>query len=164
MTCVKSFRRHALTAARQRADALLDELGLTSCADVIVGTSPLGGIGASISDAAAADIIEKCVRAGFRDFDTAPLYGLGKAEERLGEGLRRSGKAAQCRVWTKVGRLIRTTENVPDPDDIEEENVPGKGIYVDSPKDARRLVAAGAGARSGASQPTCASCGRGRSP
>ena len=24
--------------------------------------------------------------------DTAPLYGLGKAEERLGEGLRRSGK------------------------------------------------------------------------
>ena len=48
--------------------------------DVIIGTSPLGGIGSSISDDAAADIIEKCVRAGFRDFDTAPLYGLGKAE------------------------------------------------------------------------------------
>ena len=105
--------------------------------DVIIGTSPLGGIGASISDAAAADIVEKCVAAGFRDFDTAPLYGLGKAEERLGEGLRRSGKEAQCRVWTKVGRLIRTTENVADPDDVEEANVPGKGIYFDSPKDAR---------------------------
>ena len=105
--------------------------------DVIIGTSPLGGIGTSISDAAAADIVEKCVAAGFRDFDTAPLYGLGKAEERLGEGLRRSGKAAQCRVWTKVGRLIRTAENVADPDDVEEANVPGRGIYVDSPKDAR---------------------------
>ena len=105
--------------------------------DVIIGTSPLGGIGTSISDAAAADIVEKCVAAGFRDFGTAPLYGLGKAEERLGEGLRRSGKAAQCRVWTKVGRLIRTTENVADPDDVEAANVPGKGIYVDSPKDAR---------------------------
>ena len=68
--------------------------------DVIIGTSPLGGIGTSISDDAAADIVEKCVAAGFRDFDTAPLYGLGKAEERLGEGLRRSGKEAQCgAVW-----------------------------------------------------------------
>ena len=106
--------------------------------DVIIGTSPLGGIGASISDAAAAAIVEKCVAAGFRDFDTAPLYGLGKAEERLGEGLRRSGKAAQCRVWTKVGRLIRTTENVPDPDDVEGgRTCRARGIYVDSPKDAR---------------------------
>ena len=32
-------------AARQRADALLDELGLTSCADVIVGTILLKGLG-----------------------------------------------------------------------------------------------------------------------
>jgi len=31
-------------AARQRADALLDELGLTSCADVIVGTILLKGL------------------------------------------------------------------------------------------------------------------------
>ena len=103
--------------------------------DVIIGTSPLGGIGTSISDAAAADIVEKCVAAGFRDFDTAPLYGLGKAEERLGEGLRRSGKAAQCRVWTKVGRLIRTTENVPDPDDVEGRTA-GKAL-TGPPKDAR---------------------------
>ena len=40
-------------------------------------------------------------------------------------------------MWTKVGRLIRTTENVADPDDVEAANVPGRGIYVDSPKDAR---------------------------
>ena len=32
---------------------------------------------------------------------------------------------------------IRTTENVADPDDVEDANVPGKGIYVDSPKDAQ---------------------------
>ena len=41
--------------------------------DVIIGTSPLGGIGTSISDAAAA-YSRKCVRAN-QDPDTAPLYG-----------------------------------------------------------------------------------------
>ena len=113
--------------------------------DVLIGTSPLGGIGASLSDDAASMIVETCVQCGFREFDTAPLYGLGKAEERLGEGLRRGcgGDAAllaSCKVWTKVGRNIRDTENLSPHADIEEENSPGNSIYLDSPKNSRPVL------------------------
>lgn len=52
--------------------------------------------------------------AGIRFFDTAPLYGSGLAERRLGEVLR-SKPRDEFVLMTKVGRLLRA-DAPPDPD------------------------------------------------
>jgi predicted oxidoreductase len=51
-------------------------------------------------------VVERAWALGLRYFDTAPLYGVGLAERRLGAGLR--GKPREgFAVSTKVGRLLR---------------------------------------------------------
>ena len=45
-------------------------------------------------------------RAGLRYFDTAPFYGLGLAEHRLGACLRRVDRR-EIVLSTKVGRLLQ---------------------------------------------------------
>jgi D-threo-aldose 1-dehydrogenase len=71
-----------------------------------VGTAPLGGLFASVTDAQANATLETAWELGIRTFDTAPLYGLGAAEERLGRSLA-SKPRADFVISTKVGRLIR---------------------------------------------------------
>lgn len=75
-----------------------------------VGTAQLGNLGHPVSDADAAGVIETAWAAGLRYFDTAPHYGLGLAERRLGQAL--AGRPRdEYLLSTKVGRLI-----VPNPD------------------------------------------------
>ncbi len=68
------------------------------------GTAPLGGFRTPVTDDAAAAAIEAALEIGYRYFDTAPLYGYGLAERRLGEALK--GCDPNVRVSTKVGRII----------------------------------------------------------
>ena len=68
------------------------------------GTAPLGGFREPVSEDEAAAALEAALRIGYRYFDTAPLYGYGSAERRLGEAL--AGCDAGVKVSTKVGRLI----------------------------------------------------------
>ncbi len=69
------------------------------------GTGPLGGLFTPVSDAQAAATLEAAWDAGFRYFDTAPHYGLGAAERRLGAAL--AGRPRdEFVVSTKVGRLL----------------------------------------------------------
>ena len=68
------------------------------------GTAPLGGFRAPVTEDAAAAAIGAALEIGYRYFDTAPLYGYGLAERRLGRALK--GCDADVRVSTKVGRLI----------------------------------------------------------
>ena len=69
------------------------------------GGAPLGNMYRAFPDAQARATIESCHDAGIRYFDTAPLYGFGLAEHRLGEALR--GKEREGLVLsTKVGRLL----------------------------------------------------------
>ena len=68
------------------------------------GTAPLGGFRTPVTDDAAAAAIEAALEVGYRYFDTAPLYGYGLAERRLGRALK--GCDADVRVSTKVGRII----------------------------------------------------------
>ncbi|MDE0652786.1 MAG: aldo/keto reductase [bacterium] len=75
---------------------LLPEIGF--------GTAPLAGFRTPVSEAEAAAAIEVALETGYRYFDTAPLYGYGLAERRLGRAL--AGREAGVRVSTKVGRLI----------------------------------------------------------
>tara|TARA_B100000795_G_scaffold213383_1_gene167046 strand:+ start:419 stop:1222 length:804 start_codon:yes stop_codon:yes gene_type:complete len=56
--------------------------------------------------------VEAALRNGIREFDTAPWYGAGASEERLGRALQaltKRGLAAadEARVVTKAGRLFR---------------------------------------------------------
>jgi D-threo-aldose 1-dehydrogenase len=74
-----------------------------------LGTAPLGGLFAAVTDDEAAAVVERAWELGIRVFDTAPLYGSGLAERRLGRGLRTRPRD-QYVLSTKVGRLLRAGE------------------------------------------------------
>jgi D-threo-aldose 1-dehydrogenase len=60
------------------------------------------------------EAVAAALEAGIVEFDTAPWYGSGASEERLGRALRNAGAAGACaRVTTKVGRLVRESEGSP---------------------------------------------------
>jgi D-threo-aldose 1-dehydrogenase len=70
-----------------------------------LGTGPIGGLYTAVDDATAAGAVEAAWEAGIRFFDTAPHYGLGLAERRLGAAL--AGRPRDEYVLsTKVGRLL----------------------------------------------------------
>lgn len=56
--------------------------------------------------------VERALGAGIRHFDTAPLYGLGESERRMGEVLAHAERDRFV-VGTKVGRLLRPSGDVP---------------------------------------------------
>jgi D-threo-aldose 1-dehydrogenase len=79
-----------------------------------LGGAPLGNMYSAISDAQAEATIDAAWAAGVRWFDTAPLYGHGLSEARLGRALR--GRARDSYVLsTKVGRRLVSGS---DPDTI----------------------------------------------
>jgi D-threo-aldose 1-dehydrogenase len=82
-----------------------------------VGTAPLGGLYSSVSDEQAHETLEEAWRLGLRVFDTAPLYGLGVAEERLGRFLATKPRD-EFVISTKVGRLIRPASEAEPAHDI----------------------------------------------
>ncbi|HYZ57456.1 MAG TPA: aldo/keto reductase [Streptosporangiaceae bacterium] len=70
-----------------------------------LGCAQLGNLYRARSEEEAAAILEEAWDAGIRQFDTAPHYGLGLSERRLGAFLH--GKPRdQFIVSTKVGRLL----------------------------------------------------------
>lgn len=58
-----------------------------------------------VTDAQAAEAVDAAWAVGIRSFDTAPFYGLGGSERRLGAALRERPRAEYV-VSTKVGRLL----------------------------------------------------------
>lgn len=70
------------------------------------GGAPLGNMYQAFSDAQARATLEACWDAGIRYFDTAPLYGFGLSEHRLGEALRGRSRG-EFVLSTKVGRLLK---------------------------------------------------------
>ncbi len=74
------------------------------------GCAPIGGLYTPVSEAVAYATLQEAWRVGVRFFDTAPLYGLGVAEERLGRLLTRRPRD-EFVVSTKVGRLIRSADD-----------------------------------------------------
>jgi len=71
-----------------------------------LGTAPLGGLFEALADDEAHRVVEAAWSAGIRFFDTAPQYGNGLAEQRLGAVLS-SKPRDQYVLATKVGRLLR---------------------------------------------------------
>jgi D-threo-aldose 1-dehydrogenase len=88
------------TAGRERPD--LGRLGY--------GAAAVGNLYRAVDDESARRLLDAAWDAGIRYYDTAPHYGLGLSERRLGQMLR-SRPREEFVLSTKVGRLL-----VPDPD------------------------------------------------
>lgn len=72
---------------------------------LVFGTAGIGNLYRPVTDEEAAAALEAAWDAGIRAFDTAPHYGLGLSERRLGAALR--GRPREdCTVSTKVGRRL----------------------------------------------------------
>ncbi|KRC66102.1 hypothetical protein ASE12_15865 [Aeromicrobium sp. Root236] len=70
-----------------------------------MGTAGIGNLREAVSDDAARDTVGAAIESGLEVFDTAPHYGLGLAEERLGQAIKDIGVTG-LRVMTKVGRVL----------------------------------------------------------
>ena len=96
-----AVRRASGVAPRADAAARVRVVGLG------FGTAPIGNLYAEVGEDEARNALERALRLGVRYFDSAPFYGHGLAERRLGRALagsRRDGFA----VSTKVGRRIES--------------------------------------------------------
>lgn len=69
------------------------------------GSAPLGGLLRETSAADAQDAVDAAWEAGLRSFDTAPQYGGGLAEQRLGAALACRPRT-ELTLSSKVGKLI----------------------------------------------------------
>lgn len=96
-------RSTPMTEIRRSATPLLSALGY--------GAANLGNLHRPLTDDEAWAILDAAWDVGVRYFDTAPHYGLGLSERRLGAFLRTKPRDEYV-VSTKVGRLLR-----PNPDD-----------------------------------------------
>ncbi len=88
-------------------------VGRTGCQlpELGFGAAAMGNLYAAMSDTQAAATLEAALDAGFRYFDTAPHYGRGLSERRLGDALRGRGDVI---VSTKVGRLMDPDASITD--------------------------------------------------
>lgn len=71
----------------------------------VLGCAPLGGLFEALDDAGAEATLAAAWAAGVRHFDTAPHYGAGLSERRLGAFLAQLPRDSFT-VSTKVGRLL----------------------------------------------------------
>ena len=75
-----------------------------------LGTAPLGGLFKSVPEPESDAVIHEALDAGIAYIDTAPLYGYGVGELRVGRGIK--GHHRQPVISTKVGRLLRPGKNL----------------------------------------------------
>jgi D-threo-aldose 1-dehydrogenase len=102
-----------------------------------LGTAPLGGLFKSVAESESDSVIHEALNSGINYIDTAPLYGYGVGEKRVGRGIK--GFSPAPVISTKVGRLLRPGKNAeydkfPDSD-------PNVEIYFDhSPAGIRKSL------------------------
>ncbi|WP_327433839.1 aldo/keto reductase [Streptomyces sp. NBC_01236] len=73
------------------------------------GAAGIGNLFTAVSDEQAYEAVDAAWAGGMRYFDTAPHYGIGLSERRLGAALRERPRA-EYTVSTKVGRLLEPTD------------------------------------------------------
>jgi D-threo-aldose 1-dehydrogenase len=76
-----------------------------------MGTAPIGNLYSDLDDEEALETVRRSYENGIRFFDTAPLYGAGDAERRLGEALRGIPRD-EVVIETKVGRIVRPDRSI----------------------------------------------------
>ncbi|MEV0738577.1 aldo/keto reductase [Streptomyces sp. NPDC050549] len=76
-----------------------------------LGAAPLGNLFTEVDDEQAYRAVDVAWQQGIRYFDTAPHYGIGLSERRLGAALRDRPRA-EYTISTKVGRRLERVETV----------------------------------------------------
>jgi D-threo-aldose 1-dehydrogenase len=76
------------------------------------GGAPLGNLFRAVSDEAATSLVAHAYDAAVRYFDTAPHYGHGRSERRIGDALRARTRDDYL-LSTKVGRLLEPRADAP---------------------------------------------------
>lgn len=76
------------------------------------GGAPLGNLYSALDEQSADSALERAWALGLRYFDTAPLYGHGLSETRMGRMLAGKPRASYA-LSTKVGRLLRACGQPP---------------------------------------------------
>lgn len=117
-----------MTPAIQSIDASPRRLGRT---DVMVPTFGLGGgtlgnLYRPLADEDATAIVHAALDLGVRYFDTAPFYGFGLSERRIGAAL--AARDTSPLLSTKVGRLLEPSDDT---------SVPRHGFYSTEPFEPR---------------------------
>jgi D-threo-aldose 1-dehydrogenase len=90
---------------------------------LVFGGAPIGGLFAPVDEDAALTTLGTAWDAGIRAFDTAPHYGVGLSESRIGRFLAGRPRGEYV-LSTKVGRLLEATD-----DDID-----GVDSYYGTPR------------------------------
>ena len=101
-----------LPAAAMIVNGLARGLGLTGLG---FGGAPMGNLYSAVTDEVAGEAVAAAWDAGLRYFDTAPHYGLGLSERRLGRSLRGYPRE-EFVVSTKVGRRLEPSDTGGQPD------------------------------------------------
>lgn len=84
--------------------------------EISLGCAQLGNLYQAITDDQARDTVDRAWELGVRYFDTAPHYGLGLSERRLGNALVDRPRG-EFLVSTKVGRIL---EPLPRPGELDD--------------------------------------------
>jgi D-threo-aldose 1-dehydrogenase len=102
------------------------ELGRTGLdvSQLGLGGASIGGLFAEVRDEDAVATIDRAWELGVRYFDTAPLYGYGASERRMGLALRERPRD-EFVLSTKVGRLVRRADGIRDDADIDRQERDG---------------------------------------
>lgn len=79
---------------------------MTELGDLAFGAASIGNLYRAVPDGQAREVVERAWNAGIRYFDTAPHYGFGLSEKRLGAALAELDPAQAAIVSTKVGRRL----------------------------------------------------------
>jgi D-threo-aldose 1-dehydrogenase len=103
------------------------------------GGASIGGLYRPVADDDAVATVRRAWDLGIRHFDTAPLYGYGASERRVGAAL--AGRPRDLfALSTKVGRIVVAASRVPAGADLDRQVFDGheNGAYADI--DDRRIV------------------------
>lgn len=127
-----------LSRVTQRNRLGLSDVEVTQ---VGLGTAPIGGLFTHVADEVAHAVVKAALDAGLNYVDTAPLYGYGVSEQRVGSALAGVGRDSYV-LSTKVGRLIvetRATDGSWNRDGFADAK-PSEAIFDYSPDAVRRSL------------------------
>jgi D-threo-aldose 1-dehydrogenase len=111
-----STRRTAIRTRPAPRDLRLTEIGL--------GAAQFGNLNRATTDEASVEAVDAAWGLGIRYFDTAPHYGIGLSERRLGDALRARPRDEYV-LSTKVGRVL-----VPTPERAAAGESDGHGFHT----------------------------------
>jgi D-threo-aldose 1-dehydrogenase len=106
--------------------------------NLILGCAPLASLYSSVDPRDASETLRLSIQLGWGGFDTAPSYGSGESERRIGNFLSqmKEQNLPQVNVWTKVGRVLTTGQVDP----MLEIDSQSPGIFASNPGTETKLV------------------------